>query len=234
MSATWGRTSRFAVIGAVLCVFASCPNNDGDSESSQSNEVVPARISPARVENVAAPGDASAWALFDRDTRVGWSPPDDAAAPPAHIRVALGKTTAITHLKIFGASPYVLDVQTGKGDPIKGLEHVRLDTLGAGWNELRLPASISTDELVLEVARTDGDDTSTPTPVGEIELWGANRPAMVIDEKALGALTARSGSRPAVPPGVDVLAVTGTAAIDLAPSTEPGGQMCGKFHFSLT
>jgi RHS repeat-associated protein len=217
----------------VLCIFASCPNSDSGSDS-ESNEVVPARISPARVENIAAPSDASAWALFDRDTRVGWSPADDAAAPPAHIRVALGKTTAITHLKIFGASPYVLDVQTGKGDPIKGLEHVRLDTLGAGWNELRLPASISTDELVLEVARADGGDASTPAPVGEIELWGTERPAMAIDDKALGALTARPGSRPVVPPGVDVLAATGTAAIDLAPSTEPGGQVCGKLHFSLT
>src|SRR5882672_6986270 len=231
MPAAWGRESRFAVIGAVLCIFASCPNNDSDSES---NEVVPARISPARVENIAAPSDASAWALFDRNTRVGWSPPDDAAAPPVHIRVALGKTTTITHLKIFGASRYVLDVHTGKGDPIKGLEHVRLDTLGAGWNELRLPASISTDELVFEVARADDGDASTPTPVGEIELWGTDHPAMVIDEKALGAVTARSGSRPVVPPGVDVLAATGTAAIDLAPSTEPGGQICGKLHFSLT
>lgn len=99
--------SRCAVIEAVLCIFASCPNNDGDSESSESsesNEVVPSRVLPARVENIDGPSDASAWALFDRNTRVGWSPPNDAPASSAHIRVALGKITTITHLKIFGAS----------------------------------------------------------------------------------------------------------------------------------
>lgn len=229
MPAARGRESRFAVIGAVLCIFASCPNNDGDSES---NEVVPARISPARVENIAAPGDASAWALFDRSTRVGWSPPGDALA--SSVRVALGKLTTVTHLKIFGASPYVLDVHTGKGDAIKGLAQVRLDKLGAGWNELRLSDPVSSDALVLEVTRADDGDASTPTPISEIEVWGRDHPATVIDAKTLGALTAHSGPRPAALSGLDVLAVTDTAAIDLAPSTEPGGRMCGTIRFSLT
>jgi RHS repeat-associated protein len=232
MPAAWGRESRFAVIAAVLRVFASCSNNDVDSESKR--EVVPVRISPARVENLDAPGDANAWALFDRNTRTGWAPSNDAPAGSAHVRVALGKLTAITHLKIFGASPYVLDVHTGKGAAITGLEHVRLDRLGAGWNELRLPDSVATDELVLELARADDGDASAPAPVGEIELWGADRPAAVLDASTIGALTAGSGPRPAAPPGVDVLAATDPAAIDLAPSAEPGGQVCGKIRFSVT
>jgi RHS repeat-associated protein len=235
MPVPWGRESRFVVIAAVLCIFASCPNNDGDSEA---HEVVPARISPARVERIAAPGDASAWALFDRNTRVGWAAPSDPAAAPAQIRVALGKTTTITHLKVFGASPYVLDAHTGTGDPIPGLAHVRLDTLGAGWNELRLADPVATDALVLELARTgDGDGAAsapTPAPVGEIELWGTDRPAPALDARAVGSLIARAGSRPVAPPGVDVVAASDPAAIDLAPSTEPGGQACGKIRFSLT
>ncbi|HEU4726667.1 MAG TPA: SpvB/TcaC N-terminal domain-containing protein, partial [Kofleriaceae bacterium] len=215
-------------MGAALCIFASCPGSDGDGEP---NEVVPARISPARVEDIDAPSDASAWALFDRSTRDGWSPH---AAPnsPAHVRVALGKTTTITHLKIFGASPYVLDVHTGTGDAIKGLEHVRLDTLGAGWNELRLPDSISSGELVLELARTPGGDASTPAVIGEIEVWGADGPATLLDAKAIGAIAA--SSRSAALPGVDVLAAADPAVIDLSPSTEPGGQVCGKLRFALT
>ncbi|HET7503673.1 MAG TPA: hypothetical protein VFK02_21780, partial [Kofleriaceae bacterium] len=150
------------------------------------------------------------------------------------MRVALGQIATITHLKVFGVSPYVLDVHTGKGDPIRGLEHVRLDALGAGWNELWLADPVSTDELVLELVRADGGDASTPAAVGEIELWGAMRPAMLLDAKAVGALTAGAGPRPGALPGVDVLAATGTAAIDLAPSTQPGGQSCGRLHFALT
>src|SRR6185503_4682068 len=199
MTAPWGRASRFAVIGAVLCIFASCPNNDGDSES---NEVIPTRISPMRVERIDAPSDASVWALFDRNTRVGWSPASDAPASSAHVRVALGQTATITHLKIFGASPYVLDVRTGNGDAITGLEPVRLDTLGAGWTALRPVDAVSTDELVLDVVRADGGDASIPAPVSEIELWTANRPATLLDGKAIGALTASSARRPVALPGV--------------------------------
>src|SRR5438477_6253159 len=113
MPAMRGRESRFVVIGTVLCIFASCPNNNGNDSDNEANEVVPSRISPTRVENVDASSDTSVWALFDRSTRVGWSPPNDAPAGSAHVRVALGKATAITHLKIFGASPYVLAVHTG-------------------------------------------------------------------------------------------------------------------------
>jgi hypothetical protein len=39
---------------------------------------------------------------------------------------------------------HALDVRTGDGAAIQGLEHVRLDALGAGWNA-----------------------------IGEIELWGS-------------------------------------------------------------
>src|SRR4051812_14556598 len=232
MRTAWGRESRFAVIGAVLCIFASCPNNNDGSD--ESNEVVPVRISPLRVESVDSPSDASTWALFDRNTRVGWSPPNDAPASSAHVRVALGKATTITHLKVFGASPYVLDVHTGKGDAIKGVEHVRLDTLGAGWNELRLSDPVASDEIVLELARTSNGDASTPVPIGEIELWGVGRPAMALDVNAIGDLAANSAQRPAASPGIDVLAAIDPKTIDLAPSTEPGGQPCGKIRFSLT
>jgi hypothetical protein len=81
------------------------------------------------------------------------------------VRVALGRATVITHLKIFGASPYLLGVRTSDGTAIQGLEHVSLDALGAGWNVLRLPDSTSADEFVLELTRTDGSNGSAPAPI---------------------------------------------------------------------
>ncbi|HEX7840676.1 MAG TPA: SpvB/TcaC N-terminal domain-containing protein, partial [Kofleriaceae bacterium] len=192
------------------------------------------RISPVRVERIDAASDASVWALFDRDTRGGWSPPTAAPASSARVRVELGKATAITHLKIFGASPYVLDVHTGHGDAIKGLEHVRLDALGAGWNELRLPGSVSSDQLVLELTRTGDGDASTPAPIGEIELWGTDRSATRLDARAIRRLAASSKGLRSASPGLDFIPILDTGTLDLAPSSEPGGHACGSLHFSLT
>src|SRR5512144_1414483 len=107
---------RFAVMGVALGKLVSC--SDGGVVDGV-NDTVPARLSPVRVEAADTPGDASAWALFDRDTRVGWSPPSTPPDRPARVRVALGRAIRITHLKIFGASPYVLDVRTGDGAAIQ-------------------------------------------------------------------------------------------------------------------
>jgi len=244
MRSVQGHWARFVVIGVVLSKMVSCSGGgggDGDSDGSgSSNEPVPVRISPVSVEGTDSSG-SSAWALFDRDTHVGWSPPSTPPDSPGQVRVALGRATRITHLKIFGASPYVLAVRTGNGTAIQGLEDVRLDALGAGWNTLRLPDSTSTDELALELARTDGGDGSAPAPIGEIELWGVDRPTPMLDANAVGALATRSSSPATAPPGLDVVAVPDTGPIDLGPSSAPGeqaggqasGQACGKIRFSL-
>src|SRR5882672_1154772 len=195
MRSVWVPWVRFVVIGVALGKMVSCSagaGGDGKGDGSgSSNEPVPVRISPASVES-ADSGASSAWALFDRDTGVGWSPPSAPPDSPTQVRVALGRAARITHLKIFGASPYVLGVRTGNGTAIKGLEHVHLDALGAGWNALRLPDSTSADELVLELARTDGGDASAPAPIGEIELWGVDRPTPMLDANAVGALATSS------------------------------------------
>ena len=244
MRSVQGPWVRFVVLGVMLGKLVSCSESgrggsgDGDGDgngSGSSNEVIPVRIAPVSVES-ADSSDASAWALFDRDTGVGWSPPSTAPDRPTQVRVALGRATHITHLKIFGASPYVLGVRTGDGTAIQGLEHVGLDALGAGWNVLRLPDSTSADELILELARTGGDGAD-PAPIGEIELWGMDRPIRMLDANAVGALATRSSSPAAAPPGLDVVAATDTRPIDLGPSSAPdgqvGGQACGELRFAL-
>src|SRR5262249_26414630 len=152
----------------------------------------------------------NAWALFDRNTRVGWSPASTASDGPAHVRVSLGKPTTITHLKIFGASPYVLDARNDAGDPIRGLEHVRLDALGAGWNGPRLPSPSTASEIVLELTRTSDAGAATPASIGEIELWGLDRPAMRLDTRAIRRLAASPAALRSASPGLDIIPVGDT------------------------
>src|SRR5215510_11165344 len=222
MRSVWGLRVRFVVIGVVLSKMVSCSDGgDGDG----SNETAAVRLAPVSVESADSPGDAKTWALFDRDTRVGLSPPSTPPGTSTRVSVALGRTTRITQLKIFGASPHMLDVRTGDGTAIPGLEHVRLGTLGAGWNALRLPDSTSADEIVLELelalelelelARAGGGDVSVPAPIGEIELWGMDRPTPALDAKAVGALATGSLSPAMAPPGLDVVAATDPGPIDL-------------------
>lgn len=228
MHRAWRRGSRSCVLGLVLGALVGC-SSGGDEAS----EVVPVRLSPVRVESSASPRDASVWALFDRDTRAGWSPSGSPGG--GSLRVDLGKATTITHLKVFGASPYVLDVHTGDGAAIRGLEHVRLDGLGAGWNTLRLPEAVSADQLVLDLSRAGGDggEAPPPAPIGEIEVWGADRPAPVLDARTLGGMVEGYRARGVAPRHVDVL-VASVGAIDLAPGTAQASPTCGKLRFTLT
>src|SRR6185503_12491710 len=128
------------VVTGVVSLLASCSSGSGNHES---EGLVPVRLSPVRVENADAASDASAWLLFDRDTRAGWSPAIVETGGSARVSVALGETTTITHLKVFGASRHVLGVRAADGSRIKGLEQVRLDGLGAGWNVLSMPEGTS-------------------------------------------------------------------------------------------
>src|SRR5262245_61631873 len=87
------------VVTAVMSfVLTSCSTGSGDHES---DDLVPVRISPMRVEIADAPSDASAWLLFDRDTRTGWPPSEVETGRATRVRITLGETIAVTHLKIF-------------------------------------------------------------------------------------------------------------------------------------
>ena len=178
-----------------------------------------------RIFRCASPADtadgASAWALFDRNTRVGWSPPSAAPAGAAHVRVSLGKPTTITHLKIFGASPYLLDAHTDRGEPIRGLEHVRLEALGAGWNVLRLPSPSTASEIVLERrARATRCIDSGSGRRGS--SCGADRPARRLDAPTIRRLAA-SGARSGPHHRGWTSSPRRTSTIDLAPGGDRPG-----------
>jgi len=242
MRSAWAPWIRIVVMGVALCKTVSCGSGSGGSagDGGGLTEPVPVRISPVRVESADAPEDTSVWALFDRDTSAGWSPSSPSPDSPARVRVAFGRVTPITHLKIFGTSPYVLAVRTSSGTAIQGLEQVRLDALGAGWNTLRLPDMAPVDELFLELTRTGDGDAQVPAPIGEIELWGMDRPTPALDADAISALAKGSLSPATALPGLDLIAATGAGPIDLLPGSAStsvpggqGGQACGELRFGL-
>ncbi len=224
---------RIVLVGAALSKTVSCSSGGSAGDGGGLTEPVPVRISPVRIESADAPDDPSVWALFDRDTSAGWAPSSNSPDSPTQVRVAFGRATPITHLKIFGTSPYVLTVHTSFGTAIQGLEQVHLDTLGAGWNTLRLPDMAPVDELFFEFTRTGDDDAQVPTPIAEVELWSADRPTPALDTDAISALAKRSISPTMAPPGVDVISATGAGPINLLPSSAPGGQACGELRFGL-
>src|SRR5262245_37120870 len=102
------REFRLVMVVMVCGSAAGCAGGRDD----EAGDAIAARLSPVRVDSIDAPGDgateSSPWKLFDRDTHVGWSPSGETADGPARVRVALAAPTAITHLKVFGPSPYVL------------------------------------------------------------------------------------------------------------------------------
>src|SRR5262245_4137339 len=107
MRKAWDREIRVAVAGVVVGMLASCASGTGSDDG---NDTVSVRLSPMLVESTGDAGGASAWALFDRDTEVGWAPAMQATGTRTRLRIALGGAATITHLKVFGPSPYVLDV----------------------------------------------------------------------------------------------------------------------------
>src|SRR5689334_17284042 len=232
MRIAWEREFRLAVVATVCCGAAACAVGRDDGPG----EAIAVRLSPVRVDvegandGTSASSPSSPWTLFDRDTRAGWSPHASASEGPARVRVALATPTAITHLKVFGPSPYLLDVRTSSGAAIRGLEHVRLDQLATGWNTLRVADAPAAEELVFELASTDGEKVPA-AGIGEIELWGLERPSRPLDARAIAALAA--SSRPAAPPGFDVVAATGKDAIDLGPKAESGAHACATIRFAL-
>src|SRR5262245_2111351 len=56
-----------------------------------------------------SPAPRAAWALFDRDTTTGYEPKLDEDGQVV-LRVGLDGPSELTHVKVFGPSPYVLDV----------------------------------------------------------------------------------------------------------------------------
>lgn len=190
-----------------MTLLISCVSNSHEPEP---GNALPARMSPVRLDAGGAAHDGDAWALFDRDTQSGWSPPSSPSGEPARVRVVLDGTQPLDHIKIFGASPYLLVVRTAQGDPIPGLDRVRLDELGAGWNTLPISGRVAANELVLEFSRTDTAGATAPVPTAA--ATPAPAPALA---------PAASAATPALAPTAGATAPAPTAAAAPAPATAP-------------
>ncbi|MBI4951311.1 MAG: hypothetical protein HY908_04705, partial [Myxococcales bacterium] len=209
------------VVGCLLALgFSESCGDEGAA-----GRLVPAKITPIAVEaqGVAAE-DPAPWALFDRDTSVGWQPELDASGR-ARVVVTFAHAVDLSHLKVFGPSPYVLSARTIEGDPVPGLERVALDALSPGWNLVPFGKLLPASALVLELEQLEhtnsaGDETAGS--VAELELWA---PAAV--ERPLDpALFGTSGSGP-LGRHVDLVGAEPAELVLAAPSPSESGAETG-------
>src|SRR5436190_18952203 len=172
VSSPWRR----AVGAVLLALLTGCSENEV-------GEAIAVRLSPERLESTAGSNGEGVWVLFDRDTRSGWTPPIGVGGT-ARVHLQLDRPSVLTHVKVFGSSPYTLDVLTVDGKPVEGLSRLSLDALGPGWHVFSLPVPILASDLAFELARTGEQDA----PLAEIELWGTDRPAAPVDVGRLRSL----------------------------------------------
>lgn len=224
----WGlRGIRACVV--LLALVSSC------GDDAERRAVMPAKLVPTDVVRVGAAGsEHGPWSLFDRDTALGWAPElDDRGI--AQVEVRFGRHAVLTHLKVFGPSPYDLTVRNELGHAVEGLERVHLGELGSGWNLLPVGGSHAYDSLVLELSpTTTGGEAAEhdPTPIAEVEFWSLDAMQRPVDPHQLQGNTDTSA-----PPSAEVsLAEPEQLALTAQDSESMGDteQACGSMQFSLS
>jgi hypothetical protein len=104
--------------------------------------------------------------LFDRDLNTAYS-----SIYPAQIVAPFGDLQTFNSLRIYGAAPFLLNIQAKQNDtwvPVKGLEGINLSAQPDQWNTFTATEAISTTELLLNIAPLVGSSSSG---LREIEFW---------------------------------------------------------------
>ncbi|MDX1644409.1 MAG: hypothetical protein R3244_08655 [Thermoanaerobaculia bacterium] len=155
----WVSRCRTALLGAFVAALAlGC---EGE-EPWLAADAVPLRHVPTFVAGPEIDPDGP-WALFDRDTQVGWS-------PLGPVTLAFDGPIAVSTVGVHGSAPYLLTVRDSSGNAIAG--PYDLASGSSGWNRHDLDGPVPVDGLILGFEPT-GD---TRAPIGELELWGPGRP----------------------------------------------------------
>jgi hypothetical protein len=142
LDAGWDRWVRRAVVCVLLGAAASC------GEAPETSGVVPTKVTPVRLVAMDDAEERSAWALFDRDTQVGFTPKLNLVGE-AQVTLRLGSPRSLGYVKIYGSSAWELTASTPDGEPIPGLEKVKLDDGQPGWRIVRVTELVSTDQVIL-------------------------------------------------------------------------------------
>lgn len=226
----------------------SCANTNTKRESGAEALPAPLKLNPTALEVGAAPSGAlsmfqgarwsaappEAWALFDRDTATGFTPKLDGEGVLI-LRVSLDGPSAITHIKVFGPSPYVLDV-LADGDAVGPLESIDLSRLKPGWNVLPVSKAAEPETIAaaLELhfkAKAPPGAAAAP-PITDLELWSVRQGSLprVSTDSLRDLLEAPDGTLPA-----HVTAWTATPAMATLEADEETIQApCAAFTFTMS
>jgi hypothetical protein len=108
----------------------------------------------------------AAASLFDRDLNTAYS-----SIYPAQIVAPFGDLQTFKSLRIYGAAPFLLNIQAKQNDtwvPVNGLEGINLSAQPEQWNSFTATEAVSTTELLLNIAPLVG---SSSGGLREIEFW---------------------------------------------------------------
>ncbi|WNG15531.1 SpvB/TcaC N-terminal domain-containing protein [Cystobacter fuscus] len=201
---------------AVMMLVASLSCQGGENPTGQLGESSARRLTPRALE---VGTDVGAWALFDRDTAIGWRP--SASERYTDVTVILDGSQEVVALKVFGPSPYQLSLVDVQGQRISG--PYDLATLTNGWTTFPLQVPLRMSRVTLSFVPTNDSGAVVP----EVELWGTSAALPLAWE-------------PAVPPG-DEVPPAGLA--DVLPATPETGSLsrepvsgfsgCTTFSFEL-
>ncbi|HEX5745450.1 MAG TPA: SpvB/TcaC N-terminal domain-containing protein [Archangium sp.] len=173
-----------------LVTSLSCQGTE-ESPTGETGEIAAQRLTPRALEASTDPG---AWALFDRDTAIGWRP--SANRGHTDVTAQLDARAEVAALKVFGPSPYRLSLLDALGQRISGPHD--LTALPHGWSVLPLQAPQRMARLILRFEPSHENEAVVP----EVELWGTS--------EALPLAWEPSTTSGEVPPAAlaDVLPVT--------------------------
>ncbi|WP_257456314.1 SpvB/TcaC N-terminal domain-containing protein [Archangium lipolyticum] len=206
----------FTTAALMLVASVSCQGSEDSLPTGQSGESTARRLPPRKLEASTDPG---AWALFDRDTAIGWRPP--ANEGHANVTASLDGNEEVAALKVFGPSPYRLSVLDSLGQRVSGPHELK--ALANGWTTfpLQMPQRMSRITLRFEPTNESG------AVVPEVEFWGTSavlplawEPTMAPDDEVLPAGLA------------DVLPTTPEAQ-SLSREPASGVSGCATFSFEL-
>ncbi len=191
----------------------SCQGSENPPTTGQTGELAARRLTPRLLEASTDPG---AWALFDRDTAIGWRP----SAGHTDVTAQLDESAEVAALKVFGPSPYRLSLLDALGQRISGPHE--LAALPHGWTTIPLQASQRMGRIILRFEPSNENQAVVP----EVELWGTSEALPLAWEP-----TTTPGEMP--PVGLaDVLPV---APESESLSREPGSSLsgCSTLSFQL-
>lgn len=206
----------FTATALLLVASVSCQGGEDSFSTGQPAESAPRRFTPRTLEASTDPG---AWALFDRDTAIGWKP--SASGGHADVTAWLDGSDEVAALKVFGPSPYRLSLLDALGQRVSGPHD--LSALANGWTTFPLQVAQRMSRITLRFEPTSENAAVVP----EVELWGTSTVLPLAWEPA-------ATSSDEVPPAGltdQVRATPETESLSREPTSGISG--CATFSFEL-